>query len=60
MWEEEEEGLSKIFTQKRIQMALGKGRIERQRWRGQGRGQALEGGNTIAGPELRGRDQREE
>lgn len=58
MWEEEE-GLSKMFTEKRIQMALGKGLIERLRWRRQGRGRALEGGNAIAGPELRGRDQRE-
>lgn len=48
-----------MFTEKRIQMALGKGRIERLRWRGQGRGQALEGGNAYAGPKLRGRGQRE-
>lgn len=56
MWEKEEEGLSKMFTEKRIQMALGKGLIEKLRCRGQEKGQTLEGGNAYAGPELRGRD----
>lgn len=48
-----------MFTEMRIQMALGKGLMEILRRREQGRGWALEGGNACAGPELRGRDQRE-